>query len=85
MRLSKTMIMSFLFKKYKIVKILNKFFIVIRLYWFNWKYLTWEKLHGHYHGEYCSFDTYEEAEAFANIWCKQNPNRRWIKKEDFND
>lgn len=46
----------------------------------KWEYLSWADSSEHYHGEYCEFDTYENAEKFADRWCKYKPLTRWFKK-----
>ena len=70
-----------IFKNYKIEESNNKFYILINTSLFKWEYLSWTGCNNHYHGEYCEFDTYENAEKFALYWCKRGPLTKWFKEE----
>lgn len=74
-----------IFNKYKIRESNNRFYVLINTCLFKWEYLSWVECDDHYHGEYCEFETYENAMKFAEHWCKHKPLTKWFKKENKNE
>ena len=74
--LFKWLIKRKILKKWKIQLFRDKYLVVVHTKFFKWEILSWNNSKKHYNGEYCMFDTYEDAKNVA-VYCT---NKEFVSK-----
>lgn len=64
-------------KKWKIQSLNDEYLVLVRTKFFKWEILSWDSSKKHYHGEYCMFNTYEDAKKVAVHCTNKESVSKW--------